>query len=87
MKINDLVFEGTCTACPEQYDVYDDAGDMVAYVRLRHGQLTCECPDVGGELVCQFSIGDRWTGGFESEEQRNLHLTEIACAINKWRNS
>lgn len=33
---NGLVFEQTCYACPEQYDVYKD--DAIAgYVRLRWG--------------------------------------------------
>lgn len=32
-----LKFVKTCSACPEQYDVFDSDGNEVGYVRLRHG--------------------------------------------------
>ncbi len=41
----------TCFACPEQYDVYDSEGNMVAYFRLRHGTFRVDVPDVGGDNI------------------------------------
>lgn len=81
MKINGLDFECTCFACPEQYDVYDDNGCMVGYVRLRWGYLRCDYPDVGGERIYGACIGDGYTGCFENEEQRVYHLKNIADKI------
>ena len=81
--INDLDFVQTSAACPEQYDVFDIENQIVGYVRLRWGGLTCEYPDCGGELIYEASIGDGWTGCFKSEEQRQEHLRNIADAILK----
>lgn len=81
MEIKGLNFTQTCCACPEQYDVFDRDGEQVGYVRLRWGYLSCEYPDVGGELLYEADIGDSWTGGFENEEQRMRHLNKIAYRI------
>lgn len=81
MKIKGLDFDLTCGACPEQYDVYDGDGKQVGYVRLRWGVLRCEYPDVFGEEIYTASIGDGWTGTFESVEQRMEHLNNIADKI------
>lgn len=35
----------TCSACPEQYDVLDDDGFQIGYLRLRWGEFTVEVPD------------------------------------------
>ena len=80
MNIKGLRFIETCSACPEQYDV-DYDGKQVGYIRLRYGRLTVEYPDVGGEVIYEASIGDDWTGNFESEEQRQYHLNSIADTI------
>ena len=82
MNIKGLRFIETCSACPEQYDV-DYDGKQVGYIRLRYGRLTVEYPDVGGEVIYEASIGDDWTGEFESEEQRQYHLNNIADIILK----
>ena len=81
MEIKGLNFNCTCGACPEQYDVFDDNGYIVGYVRLRWGVLTCEYPNVGGKCIYHASIGDGWTGCFENEEQRMEHLSNIADKI------
>lgn len=87
MKIKELLFCKTCDACPEQYDVYNDCGEIVGYVRLRWGNLTCEYPDVGGELIYEASIGDELTGRFENDEQKIYHLSAIADKILEKINS
>lgn len=63
----------TCSACPEQYDVY--LGDKeVAYFRLRHGFFRADVP-AGGETV--YSARTRGEGMFEDDE-RHAHL-QAAC--------
>lgn len=81
MIIKGLNFKCTCSACPEQYDVFDNNENIVGYVRLRWGRLTCEYPDVDGELIYEASIGDGYRGIFESEKQRLRHLNNIADRI------
>lgn len=81
MDIKGVNFERTCSACPEQYDVYDSNGNIVGYIRLRFGGLTCEYPDVGGELIYEASVGDGWTGYFQSDKQRECYLDDIADKI------
>ena len=44
-------FVNTCYACPEQYDVYRDNGQICAYVRLRWGNLYAEYPSIDGEVI------------------------------------
>lgn len=85
LKVNGLTFERTCFAHPEQYDVYDENGQVIGYVRLRWGYLTCECPTVGGEVIYLANIGDGCTGAFQSEAQRSAYLESIANAILLWR--
>lgn len=82
MQIGNYNFVQTCSCSPEQYDVFDKDGNQVCYVRLRWGSLYAQCPDVGGLEVYDASIGDGWTGCFESEEQRMVHLRKIAEAID-----
>lgn len=81
MNIKGLNFVKTCNACPEQYDVYDKDHNIVGYVRLRWGGLSCEYPYVFGEEIYSASIGDGWTGCFEKQEDRDYHLNAIANRI------
>ena len=81
MIISGLKFICTCQACPEQYDVIDNTGNMVGYVRLRFGRLTCDYPDVGGEKIYCANIGNEWCGIFPDDEQRDYHLRMIANKI------
>lgn len=81
MNIKRLNFVKTCNACPEQYDVYDKDHNIVGYVRLRWGVLSCEYPDVNGEVIYHTDIGDGLTGCFEKQEDRDYHLNAIAIRI------
>lgn len=87
MKIKGLDFLLTCEACPEQYDVFDSNDNIVGYVRLRWGFLTCEYPNVGGECIYITNIGNEWSGRFENEKQRMKHLNNIADKILEKINS
>lgn len=80
-----LLFHSTCTACPEQYDVYDPTTEkLVGYVRLRWGCLRVECPDVFGEEVYWHEFDDGMLGIFETNYERDYHLDKAAQAINAW---
>jgi hypothetical protein len=70
----------SCYACPEQYDAYH--GDqIVAYLRLRHGRFTVECPDIGGTLVYEaHPEGD----GIFVDDERSFYLGHASAAILAW---
>ena len=84
MKLGNYEFKQTCSACPEQYDVFDKEGRQVAYVRLRWGSLYAACPDVGGTIIYSADIGND-DGCFRSDKQRSHHLRNIAERI-EWYN-
>jgi hypothetical protein len=78
VEIDGLRLVLTCSAYPEQYDVFK--GDQqVAYLRLR-GRLTVEMPDVGGDLV--YSATPAGGGMFFDLERRHF-LTKAVRAINE----
>jgi hypothetical protein len=79
--IHGYYLERTCFACPEQYDVYDNKDQQVAYLRLRHGGFTATVPDVGGELVYQAC--PKGDGIFEDNE-RVKYLTEAILAVQEY---
>ena len=76
--IEGLEFRMTCIGCPEQYDVFDSDGVQVAYVRLRHGYLSVEVPDCGGETVYTHQFIEKMLGCFKNDKQRMRYLIRIA---------
>lgn len=80
MKIGNYEFYQTSSACPEQYNVFDEEGKRVAYVRLRWGSLYAQCPYVGGTTIYDVGIGTD-DGCFRSNKERKHHLKEIANRI------
>lgn len=70
----------TCGACPEQYDVFDEAGKTVGYMRLRHGNFTVSYPDVGGETV--HAARPQGDGIFTARE-RPHHLMQGVLALHR----
>ncbi len=71
----------TCGACPEQYDVYDDLGQQVAYFRLRHGGFRVDVPDCGGETI--YTANPKGDGIFDREE-RVHYLTKAVLAVQEY---
>lgn len=68
----------TCSACPEQYEVFKN-GEQVGYMRLRHGEFTVEVPDVFGTLVYESEPeGD----GMFADHERMTELTNAIHCIN-----
>ena len=41
----------TSVAVPEQYDAFDDSGEQVGYLRLRHGRFRVDFPANGGRTI------------------------------------
>lgn len=83
MKIGKYEFKCTCEGCPDQYDVFDEDANTIAYVRLCWGKLYAKCPDIYGDTVyCHDFSNDR--GSFESDEERMKHLNRIANAIHDY---
>lgn len=70
----------TCSACPEQYDVYID-GEMLGYMRLRHGYFYAEYKD---EKVYEAEPnGDGIFDGDERLMYLNAACMTILTAHNK----
>lgn len=74
-------FVNTCYACPEQYDVYRDNGQICAYVRLRWGNLYAEYPSIDGEVIYNTHFSDNSKGNFDNDNERDYYLKEISEAI------
>jgi hypothetical protein len=80
--INNYRLICTCSACPEQYDVFDNTtGGLMGYLRLRHGGFRADCPDVGGEIV--YSSNPKGDGIFD-EDERLPELIKAVVAIKNW---
>jgi predicted protein tyrosine phosphatase len=76
-----ITFERTCTACPEQYDVY--RGDtQIGYIRLRWGTLKAYTPDIDGRLIYHHDFDEEYLGIFPDDETRDFHLNKIAEILN-----
>jgi len=81
MKINNYILQQTCSACPEQYDLFDENQNQVAYLRLRHGYFYCDSPDIGHTRVYEANtFGD----GIFHEDERHIHLKNAIEAVHKF---
>ena len=81
VMIHGYRLQKTCSACPEQYDVFDDLGQQVAYFRLRHGGFRVDVPDVGGETI--YTASPEGDGAFMDRE-RVRYLTEAILAVQEY---
>jgi hypothetical protein len=71
----------TCSACPEQYDVFDNKDQQVAYLRLRHGHFYASVPDHGGDVVYE---ADPEGDGIFCDHERVKYLTEAILAVQEY---
>lgn len=78
MNLYGLEFLEITPWVPEQYDVTNN-GETVAYVRLRHGDLTVEMPDVGGKEILRVTFGEEYPGF--NDEDRAPFLDVVARLI------
>lgn len=69
----------TCMAFPESYDIFQK-GKQVGYIRLRHGSLSLEYPDIDGELLYKTEsvFGD---GMFHKDERFN-YMSKLLHILN-----
>lgn len=80
LDLNQLKFTLTCSACPEQYDVYyKEEKEPIWYIRLRHGELRADYIADGNDYTFfeenqSFDYRD-WM--FYSDEQRQYFLNLI----------
>lgn len=87
---NDLInftWNLTCSACPEQYDIYLNEGPAVAYVRLRWGCLSVN-PYIDGQIdwnteIYSHQFEDTRKGCFDGTEKEK-YQKEIEKAIIKY---
>lgn len=79
--IHGYYLQQTCCACPEQYDVFDQKDQQVAYLRLRHGNFYASVPDVGGETV--YTAQPKGDGVF-CDDERVKYLTEAILAVQEY---
>lgn len=77
-----LRFEKTCSACPEQYEVFKGP-KQVGYIRLRHGHLAAYYPDNRGKCIYRHSFDDEWKGYFNNEDERTVYLNKISEILMK----
>lgn len=85
LKDYDLEFKGG-GMCPEQYDVFLN-GKQVAYVRLRWGYLSVDCPGSGdiddSKEIYSYEFEDDMKGSFTTEE-RKKYFGIISQRIKLW---
>ena len=76
----------TCSACPEQYDIYEDK-KLVAYVRLRWGHLTVspyEGDHISDIIIYEKTYSDKFKGCFDDEEERQETMDFILMLVNDY---
>lgn len=71
----------TCQACPEQYDVIGEDGEVVGYLRLRWGHFSAHAYGPGGPVV--YTAQPDGDGVFEYYE-RDKYLTAAKEAIRAY---
>lgn len=89
--IQGLTFKLTCEAFPEQYDVFDERGQKVAYVRLRHSQLQLSNAENTQDWWQTFEWDTAFPkekqlkgyACFDDDEERTYFLNFIASIIHK----
>lgn len=84
MLYGNFEFKSICGPNPEQYNVFDENGTQVGYVRLRWGMLTCEYRDVGGMIIYEHKFANGGKGCFDNQTERNIFLEDIAASLNKF---
>jgi len=84
----DIIIDGcrlicTGSACPEQYEVFDDTTrEQIGYLRLRNGWFPADTPTWGGETV--YEANPHGDGVFD-EDERIGYLTDAVKAIFTYR--
>lgn len=83
-------FQQTCPGCPEQYDVWDNSKNLIAYVRYRWGYLRVNPYKENGDIdfdtiIYDESIGDNLDGTLPNSNRQKI-LNKIDEAIYHYYN-
>lgn len=81
MELDGYKLVCTCSACPEQYDVFDANDKQVGYLRLRHGKFRADAPVVGWRTV--YEAETKGDGVFDDDE-RIPELRKAIAAIKDY---
>ena len=68
----------TSLAMPEQYDAFDESGEQVGYLRLRHSRFRVDFPTNGGQTI--FEANPKGDGIFDDDE-RDFYVQQACDAI------
>ena len=68
----------TSLAVPKQYDAFDESGEQVGYLRLRHSRFRVDFPGIGGQTI--FEASPQGDGIFDDDE-RDFYLQRACDAI------
>ena len=79
IKYKGLTAKQTCEACPEQYNVFNEEGNQVAYFRLRWGHFRVDTPDCGGETI--YECDTKGNGCFEDSNERKNTIIKAFEAV------
>jgi len=77
---NGLKIKMTCSACPEQYEVFKE-GKQVAYYRLRHGTFRIDYPTCGEETI--YEADPNGDGIFDDNERLNYLTKAMRIVLSK----
>ena len=76
---NCITLEQTCECCPEQYWA-KKGKNIIGYIRLRYGHLTCDYLPNGKlfdneiRVVDEYWYNDKFKGNFNTQEERDFWL-------------
>lgn len=73
----------TSSSCPEQYDAFDTEGNLIGYLRLRHGTFRVDCPECGGDTVYEAEL-EYGQGDFYGDNERRKYLDAAKRAIARY---
>ena len=79
---NDYKLVQTCSACPEQYDVYLD-NQVIGYIRLHRGHFSAQyfyIDDANSTIVYHAYLD--YNGRFV-DEHRNYYLNQAIAALDR----
>ena len=76
-----IKFVRTSIAVPEQYEAFDESGNQVGYLRLRHNWFRVDFPKNGGETI--YEATPKGDGIFEDEEREFFLQEAYNSIVNK----
>jgi hypothetical protein len=74
-KHNGIKLVQTSLAYPEQYDAFDEVGNQVGYLRLRHGIFRVDVPECGSKTI--YKAAPDGDGSFEEDEREKYLIAAI----------